>query len=209
MELQQLTHPRACLKYAVESQIRHHDLDPSTALILIHPPDPSLPILPTSHILSIISAHASTTALILLPGVQYYTAQYLDIPTITAHAHALGLTIGWDLAHAVGNVPLHLHAWDVDFAVWCNYKYMNAGPGAVAGLFLHSRHGEVDLDRLQNDDQNDNDSSSSSSKIISDKRRSSPAYRPRLSGWWGGDKRVRFRMDNSLCSFPLYFPSPF
>ena len=109
--------------------------------------------------------------MILLPGIQYYTGQYLDIERITAKAHALGLLIGWDLAHAVGNVVLELDKWDVDFAAWCNYKYINAGPGAVGGLFVNSRHGKVDIDE-GGDGQ----------------------FRPRLSGWWGGDKSVRFGM---------------
>jgi kynureninase len=80
-------------------------------------------------------------ALIMLPGIQYYSGQLLDIPTITTHAHKHGITIGWDLAHAAGNVELKLHEWDVDFACWCTYKYMNAGAGAVAGAFVHSKHG--------------------------------------------------------------------
>ncbi|KAL8663391.1 MAG: hypothetical protein Q9202_003910 [Teloschistes flavicans] len=131
--------------YAVESQIRHHGLDPEYAMILIEPPEPDRATIQTSHILSIIDKHASGTALILLPGIQYYTGQYLDILTITAHAHSHGITIGWDLAHAVGNVELQLHDWDVDFAVWCSYKYLNCGPGAIGGLFVHEKHGTVAL----------------------------------------------------------------
>ena len=76
----------------------------------------------------------------LLPGVQYYTGQFLDIKRITAMAHRFNITVGFDLAHAVANVPLRLHDWEVDFAVWCNYKYLNSGPGAVGGCFIHERH---------------------------------------------------------------------
>ncbi|KAI4249577.1 MAG: hypothetical protein LQ352_005573 [Teloschistes flavicans] len=159
--------------YAVESQIRHHGLDPEYAMIPIEPPEPDRATIQTSHILSIIDKHASGTALILLPGIQYYTGQYLDILTITAHAHSHGITIGWDLAHAVGNVELQLHDWDVDFAVWCSYKYLNCGPGAIGGLFVHEKHGTVALGD------------------------GSVGYRPRLSGWWGGDKATRFQMGNS------------
>lgn len=99
-------------------------------------------LITTEKILSLIDQHASELALILLPGIQYYSGQLLDIPTITAHAHSKGLLIGWDLAHAAGNVELKLHHWDVDFACWCTYKYMNAGAGAIAGAFVHEKHGD-------------------------------------------------------------------
>lgn len=99
-------------------------------------------IISTSRILSLIDQHADELALILLPGIQYYSGQFLDIPTITAHAHSRGVIIGWDLAHAAGNVELKLHDWDVDFACWCTYKYMNAGAGSIAGAFVHEKHGD-------------------------------------------------------------------
>lgn len=99
-------------------------------------------IISTTKILSLIDQHADELALILLPGIQYYSGQLLDIPTITKHAHSRGVTIGWDLAHAAGNVELKLHDWDVDFACWCTYKYMNAGAGAIAGAFVHEKHGD-------------------------------------------------------------------
>lgn len=84
-----------------------------------------------------ISEHADSAALILLPGVQFYTGQVFDIARITEFAHSKGIVVGWDLAHAVGNIELRLHDWDVDFAVWCSYKYLNAGPGGIAGLFVN------------------------------------------------------------------------
>ncbi|KAK9322426.1 pyridoxal phosphate-dependent transferase [Lipomyces orientalis] len=127
--------------YAVESQIRMHDLSVDQAMVTIKPPANSN-ILPTEYILSIISEHASTTALVLLPGVQYYTGQAFDIPKITAYAKSLGIIVGWDLAHAAGNLELRLHDWDVDFAAWCSYKYLNAGPGGIAGLFVHEKQSE-------------------------------------------------------------------
>ncbi|KAK4662306.1 Kynureninase (L-kynurenine hydrolase) [Podospora pseudopauciseta] len=134
--------------YAIQSQIRHHNLSPSTSLIEIQP-TPDL-YLTTESILATITEHAPSTALVLLPGIQYYTGQLLDIKTITAHAHSLGIPcVGWDLAHAAGNVPLCLHDWNVDFAVWCTYKYINAGPGSTAGLFLHQKHHSRNLDRLE------------------------------------------------------------
>ena len=164
------------LQYAIESQIRHHELDPRDAMIVMRPLEPDSSIITTSHILSTIDEHASTTALILLPGIQYYTGQYFDIQRITAHAHQHGIVVGWDLAHAVGNVDVQLHEWDVDFAAWCNYKYVNSGPGAIAGLFVHSKHGTVEPSSGGDDPGQ---------------------FRPRLCGWWGGDKATRFDMGNS------------
>jgi kynureninase len=93
--------------------------------------------LSTKHILETIADHAATTALLLLPGIQYYTGQAFDIATITQYAHSKGIVVGWDLAHAVGNIELKLHEWNVDFAAWCSYKYLNAGPGGIGGLFVH------------------------------------------------------------------------
>ena len=127
--------------YAIESQIRHHNLAHEDAMVLIDPPTPAeTPLLSTEHILATIDAHASDTALLLLPGIQFYTGQFFDIPLITAHAQSHGIHVGWDLAHAVGNVPLQLHDWNVDFAVWCNYKYMNGGPGSIGGAFVRDAH---------------------------------------------------------------------
>lgn len=166
-------------KYAVESQIRHHGLDPASAMVLIEPLSQDSPILPTEHILSVIDKHASETALLLLPGIQFYSGQFFDIPTITAHAQSKGITVGWDLAHAAGNVPLQLHDWNVDFAAWCTYKYLNCGPGSIGGCFVHERHGSV------------TGSSSASGEPAFD-------YRPRLSGWWGSSKDSRFAMTNKF-----------
>lgn len=154
-------------------------------MILVEPKSSSETFISTEHVLSTIDAHASSLALILLPGVQYYTGQYFDIETITAHAHSKGILIGWDLAHAIGNVDVKLHDWDVDFAAWCNYKYMNSGPGAIAGLFVHEKHGIVDMEK---------------------EARGEEGYRPRLSGWWGGDKTMRFKMENSTTSPYLLLP---
>ena len=148
-------------------------------MVLIEPDNSESSTLTTSHIISIIDKHAASTALILLPGIQYYTGQYFDIECITAHAHSRHVFIGWDLAHAVGNVDLKLHQWNVDFAVWCNYKYVNSGPGAIAGLFVHSKHGDVDPSAMKN---------------------GKDGFRPRLCGWWGGDKSTRFEMGNRRSS---------
>ncbi|KAF2745430.1 kynureninase 2 [Sporormia fimetaria CBS 119925] len=125
--------------YAIESQIEWHGLNAKDTMVLVEPNQDYL--MTTDHIKQLIDKHADELALILLPGIQYWSGQLLDIPAITAHAHQHNITIGWDLAHAAGNVELKLHDWDVDFACWCTYKYMNSGAGGMAGAFVHERHG--------------------------------------------------------------------
>jgi kynureninase len=147
-------------------------------MVLIKSPTSTDNILTTDDITSVIAAHADTAALLLLPGIQYYTGQLLDIPTITAFAHKHGIFVIWDLAHAVGNVPLSLHDWDVDAAVWCSYKYLNGGPGCIGGLFVHSRNSPV------------------TTAISDDNPRE--GYTNRLAGWWGNDKKTRFVMANKF-----------
>lgn len=164
--------------YAIESQIVWHGLDPQKSMVKIEPDGDAL--IPTDKILRTIDEHADETALLLLPGIQYYSGQLFDMPRITAYAKARGIVVGWDLAHAAGNVELKLHDWDVDFACWCTYKYINAGPGAIAGAFVHERHGKVEW--AEGADR--------------------PSYRPRLMGWYGGDKSVRFNMDNKFVPTP-------
>lgn len=126
-------------QYAVETQVKHYGFDPADAIIELHP-QPGTKILDTQDILQTIDEHKNELALILLGGINYYTGQYFDIPTITKFAKERGITVGWDLAHVVGNIPLQLHNWEVDFAVWCSYKYLNGGPGAVGGYFIHEQH---------------------------------------------------------------------
>ena len=125
--------------YAVESQVRFHGFDPADALVMLSP-RPGEETLRTEDILSAIATHDSDLALVLLPGVQYYTGQFFDLPPITEAAHRVGARAGFDLAHAIGNVPLQLHDWNVDFAVWCSYKYLNSGPGNNGGAFVHERY---------------------------------------------------------------------
>jgi len=125
--------------YAVESHTAARGLDPSSAVVRVRPrPGPATA---TEEIAEILSREGDSIALVLLPGVQYYTGQAFDVEALTRLAHERGCVAGFDLAHAVGNVPLSLHAWDVDFAVWCTYKYLNSGPGSVGGCFVHERHG--------------------------------------------------------------------
>jgi len=125
--------------YAIKTQIAHHGLDPKDALILARPRQDEFTVR-TEDIVDLIEKHGDQLAVAMVPGVNFFTGQLFDIPTITKAAQKHGITIGFDLAHAVGNVPLAMHDWNVDFAVWCSYKYLNAGPGAVAGAYLHERH---------------------------------------------------------------------
>ncbi len=135
-------------QYAFESQIRLHGLNPESTLIEITP-RPGETYLRTEDIVDTIHRNADQLALVLFGGVQYYSGQFFDIQTITEAAHEAGAYAGFDLAHAVGNVPLFLHDHDVDFAVWCSYKYLNSGPGGVAGAFVHEKHfGNTELPRL-------------------------------------------------------------
>ena len=134
--------------FAVESQIRQRGYDPATSLITVEP-RPGSELINPDDVMAAIAAAGDELALVLLPGVQYYTGQVLPMEAITAAGHAVGAYVGWDLAHAAGNVPLHLHDWGADFASWCTYKYLNSGPGAVAGCFVHRRHvGDRSLPKL-------------------------------------------------------------
>jgi len=125
--------------FAIESQIRQRGFDPADSLILIEP-RPGEETLRPDDIISTITAHGDELALILLPGVQYYTGQVLKMADITRAGHAVGAVVGFDLAHAAGNLVLELHDWNVDFAAWCSYKYLNSGPGGVGAAFVHRRH---------------------------------------------------------------------
>jgi kynureninase len=126
-------------RYAIVSQANLY-YSPKTPLIVATPRDGEA-TLRTDDIISLIEKHEHEVALVLMDAVNYYTGEFLDIPAITAAAHKRGIVVGFDLAHAAGNVPLQLHDWNVDFAVWCSYKYLNGGPGCPAGCFVHERHG--------------------------------------------------------------------
>ncbi|WP_432989189.1 kynureninase [Dactylosporangium sp. CA-233914] len=123
--------------YAVRSQAAFHGYDPDETVVRTNDP------------LATIHEHGDRIALVMLGGVNYLTGELMDIPGITAAGHAAGAVVGWDLAHAAGNVPLRLHEWGVDFAAWCSYKYLNSGPGAVAGAFVHERHAGAALPRFE------------------------------------------------------------
>jgi len=135
-------------RYAAESQVRFHGLDPDHALMELAPRDGESAIR-DEDIVNCIEEFGDSIALVMLPGVQYYSGQLFDMAAITSLARSKGCAVGWDLAHAAGNVPLALHDWGPDFAAWCSYKYLNAGPGAVAGCFVHKRHARAfDLPRF-------------------------------------------------------------
>lgn len=125
-------------RFAAMSQIRFHGFDPAEALVEWRPRDDAT--LHLDDLAGLLDEHAGEIALLLLPGVQYYSGQALDMPAICRLGRDNGCVVGLDLAHAIGNVPLRLHDWQPDFAAWCSYKYLNAGPGAVAGAFVHGRH---------------------------------------------------------------------
>ncbi|EGC39725.1 hypothetical protein DICPUDRAFT_74692 [Dictyostelium purpureum] len=127
--------------YVTESQIKNHGFEPETSLIKIKPRDGEY-TLNTQDIVDTIKQHGNSVAVVLLSGIQYFTGQFFDMKTITQAGHEVGAVVGWDLAHAAGNVVMQLHDWQVDFASWCSYKYLNSGPGAIAGVFVHSKHTE-------------------------------------------------------------------
>ena len=126
-------------QYAMESQVKFHGYEYDDAVIEVKPRTGEHH-LRTEDILSVIEENKDSVALVMFSGVQYYTGQAFDMEKITAKAHQVGALAGFDLAHAAGNLVLKLHDWDVDFAVWCSYKYMNSGPGGVSGAFVHERH---------------------------------------------------------------------
>ncbi|KAJ7046686.1 pyridoxal phosphate-dependent transferase [Mycena alexandri] len=134
-------------QYAFASQALAHGLDPAKAVLEISP-RPGEYTLREQDILDTIAREGASIALVIFSGVQYYTGQWFPMQSITRAAQAQGCICGWDLAHAVGNVPLSLHDWGVDFAVWCTYKYVNAGPGSIAGLYVHEKWKETELPKF-------------------------------------------------------------
>lgn len=128
-------------RYAVRSHLEWHGLDPEEHLIIAGNASGAEAVLQEEDIEAILKAHAGEVALVMMGGVNYYSGQLFDMQRITRAAHAAGSLVGFDLAHAAGNVELKLHDWNVDFAAWCSYKYLNAGPGGPSGVFVHTRHG--------------------------------------------------------------------
>jgi kynureninase len=134
-------------QYAIASQVALHGYDANNAIIEVAPREGQAYI-SLDDILATIKKYADETALVIFGGVNYYSGQVFDMAAICKAAHEAGAYCGFDLAHAVGNVPLQMHDWDVDFACWCSYKYLNSGPGGVAGAFVHEKHIDKNLPRL-------------------------------------------------------------
>ncbi len=158
-------------QYALETHIAQRGLNPAETLIEIMP-RPGEDTWQTADLLAAIDLHRQELALVFMSGLHYYTGQVLDMAAIAQKATEVGIPVGFDLAHAIGNVPLQLHHWGVDFAIWCSYKYLNSGPGGVAGLFVHEKHHTSGL-----------------------------AMR-RLAGWWGYDEARRFQMTKGFVPMP-------
>lgn len=161
--------------YAFQGQVQLHGFEPEDALIALAPRESEGEYtLRTEDILRTIEEHGDQIAVVLFSGIQFYTGQLFDIEAITRAGKAKGCVVGWDLAHAVGNVPLSLHSWGVDFAVFCSYKYLNSGPGSIGGVFVHS---DAVLPSRGNGGSNGGSSSGA-----------------RLAGWWGNNPATRFAM---------------
>lgn len=134
-------------QYAIETHLKFRGYEPAEVLIEVSPRIGEYTIR-TEDLLEAIEQHADELALVCMSGLNYYTGQVYDMNAIAAKAHSLGIAVGFDLAHAIGNIPLQLHDWGVDFAVWCSYKYLNSGPGGVSGIFVHEKHHHSDIIRL-------------------------------------------------------------
>lgn len=135
--------------YAVRSHINSRGLDPETCVLRLTP-RPGEDVLRTEDVIATLRENADSIATVLLGAVNYLSGEFMDVPSITAATHEIGATSGWDLAHAAGNVSLRLHDWDVDFAAWCSYKYLNSGPGSASSVFIHQRHvNNPDIVRLE------------------------------------------------------------
>ena len=135
-------------QYAMETQVRMHGFDPNDAIIEISPREGAY-IIEEEDIIGAIRQAGDSLAVVMIGGVNYYTGQFFDLQRITDAAHEAGAYAGFALAHAVGNIPLHLHDWNVDFACWCSYKYLNSGPGGVGGIYVHEKYGnDPDFFRL-------------------------------------------------------------
>ena len=161
-------------QYAVKSQLNHHGYSWEEGLIEMEPREGETS-LRTEDILAMIDERGDEIALVLFPGIQYYTGQLFDMQAIAAKGHEKGCVVGFDLAHAVGNAPISLHDWEADFAVWCSYKYLNSGPGCIGGAFVHENHFD---------------------------RGSQPEGLPRVVGWWAHRLEDRFDMGPDFVPIP-------
>jgi kynureninase len=172
-------------RHAVTSQLAWHGLDTANHLIELTPPA-GADTIPEEAIEACLERHGAEVALVLWPGVQFRTGQAFDLARIARAARRAGCVMGFDLAHSIGNMPLALHEYDADFAVWCSYKYLNAGPGAIGGCFVHERH-------LLKE-------SPASPGNRPDASQQPRAGAPHLMGWWGHEEKTRFRMESQFRS---------
>ncbi|MDB6087707.1 MAG: putative kynureninase [Gammaproteobacteria bacterium] len=172
-------------RHAVTSQLAWHGLDVAGHLLELTPPA-GTDTIPEEAIESCLEQHGPEIALVLWPGVQFRTGQAFDLPRIARAARRAGAVMGFDLAHSIGNMPLALHDYDADFAVWCSYKYLNAGPGAIGGCFVHERHLLQDIPATRG-----------SSSVAA-----GATQPPHLMGWWGHEERTRFRMESQFRAAP-------
>jgi len=161
--------------HVIRSQVELHGRTPDDAIILLTPRQGES-TLRTEDIEAAIADAGDKLALLMLPGVQFYTGQFFDMPRLTAAAHRVGALAGWDCAHAAGNVPLRLHEWGVDFAAWCSYKYLNSGPGSIAQIFVHEKHHTPVAGPASSD------SDRAAKRVV------------KLKGWWGQTASQRFAM---------------
>lgn len=135
--------------YALFAQARFHGFDPAEAVIEVAPREGEY-VIREEDVLETIEKYKDSLAMVMIGGVNYFTGQVFDMAKITAAVHKTGAFCGWDLAHGIGNIELKLHDWQVDFAAWCSYKYLNSGPGSVAGLFVHEKHlGKKEIPRFE------------------------------------------------------------
>jgi len=166
-------------RHAVASQIAWRGLDPEIQLLELAPATGEATVSEEA-IEACLARHGAEIALVLWPGVQFRTGQAFDIARVARAAHAAGCIAGFDLAHSIGNMPLALHAAEADFAIWCSYKYLNGGPGAIGGCFVHQRHSEAQPRT----------------------RHSGALPGARLAGWWGLDPPTRFLMEPQFQGAP-------
>lgn len=170
-------------RHAVTSQLAWHGLDTARHLIELTPPA-GTDTIPEEAIEACLEQYGAEIALVLWPGVQFRTGQAFDLERIARAARRAGCVVGFDLAHSIGNMPLALHEYDADFAVWCSYKYLNAGPGAIGGCFVHERH------LLGESPANQAVAAAGATQL------------PHLMGWWGHEETTRFRMESQFRSAP-------
>jgi len=180
-------------EHAIQTHVASRGINPESALIRVQTSQSSSVsniLIDEDELLHQIEVHASELALVLLPGVQYVTGQVLPMKRIAQLCQKLRIPFGLDLAHAVGNIPLQLHEWGVDFAVWCTYKYLNSGPGSVAGLFLHDKHAQ------RSPGLSETTSTTENRQLLPAVDTQQPLVR--LSGWWGHDRETRFVMSKQF-----------